>query len=109
LQNDEFFFSSAEYKDDTTDANGKVTTTLVAPEMRLNLNKTFFQTKILNAASTKLANADAFQEYFRGLYFKAEKSAATTESNMALLDFTKGKITIKYKAKTAITTDGDAK
>jgi hypothetical protein len=107
LQNDQFFFDSKEYADVTTDATtNKETTTLVAPEMRLNLNKDFFQDKILKAAASKLANADAFQEYFRGLYFKTEKSGGS-ESNMALLDFTKAKITIKYKAKTAITTDAE--
>ncbi|KQX11488.1 DUF4270 domain-containing protein [Flavobacterium sp. Root420] len=106
LQNDQFFFDAKELVDVTTDATtGKETTTRVAPEMRLNLNKDFFQAKILNAAASKLANGDAFQEYFRGLYFKAEK--AGLKSNMALLDFSKGKITIKYKAKTAITTDAE--
>jgi hypothetical protein len=105
LQNAEFFFDAKEYADVTTDATtNKETTTLVAPEMRLNLNKAFFQDKILKAAASKLANADAFQEYFRGLYFKTEKSGASP-SNMALIDFSKGKITIKYKAKTAVTTD----
>jgi hypothetical protein len=99
LQNDQFFFDAKELVDVTTDATtGKEVTTRVAPEMRLNLNKDFFQSKILNAVASKLANVDAFQEYFRGLYFKAEK--AGLKSNMALLDFTKGKITIKYKAKT---------
>ncbi len=73
--------------------------------MRLNLNKAFFQDKILNpSAKAKLATQDVFQEYFRGLYFKVEKSGASP-SNMALMDFTKGKITIKYKAKTDVTTD----
>lgn len=107
LQNDQFFFDSKEIVDVTTDATtGKETTTRVAPEMRLNLNKAFFQSKVLGAPATKLANTDAFQEYFRGLYFKVEKSGANA-SNMALIDFTKAKITIKYKAKTAITTDAE--
>ncbi|QOG03308.1 DUF4270 domain-containing protein [Flavobacterium sp. MDT1-60] len=111
-ENAEFFFSATQRKDSTVvDAAAAVKTytyTYVAPEMRLNLNKAFFQDNILKAAASKLANTDAFQEYFRGLYFKTEKSGASP-SNMALMDFSKGKITIKYKAKTAITTDGDLK
>ena len=108
LQNDQFFFSSEEIKQLTTDAaTGKKTLTRIPPEMHLKLNKTFFENKVLKAPAAKLANGDAFQEYFRGLYFKVEKSGA--ESNMALLDFAKAKITIYYKAKTVITTDGDLK
>ena len=106
-QNDEFFFDVAQKKDSTVDATTKkVTYTYVAPEMRLSLNKAFFQTKILKASASKLSSPDVFQEYFRGLYFKVEKSEGNP-SNMALLDFSKGKITIKYKAKTEITTDAE--
>lgn len=111
-QNNEFFFSAIQTKDSTiVDANAavkKYTYTYSVPEMHLNLNKDFFLNKVLKAPAAKLANADAFQEYFRGLYFKAEKSG-TSASNMALIDFSKGKITIKYKAKTASTTDGETK
>jgi len=104
LQNEQFFFSAAEYADKSTNDKNEEVTTRVAPEMRLNLNKAFFQKKILDVAAAKLATADVFQEYFRGLYFQVEKSGGDP-SNMALMDFSKGKITIKYKAKTDITTD----
>jgi hypothetical protein len=109
-QNDEFFFDAAQKIDSTVDATTKkVTVAYAAPEMRLNLNKEFFKSKILTAPASKLSTADIFKEYFRGLYFKVEKSGSTPATNMALLDFAKsGKITIKYKAKTAITTDPDA-
>ncbi|WP_374174326.1 DUF4270 domain-containing protein [Flavobacterium tructae] len=108
-QNDEFFFNASEITDVSTDpTTGKETSTKVAPEMRLNLNKAFFLDKILKAPAAKLASADVFQEYFRGLYFKVERSGSSPV-NMALMNFaTNGKITIKYKAKTAITTDPDA-
>lgn len=106
LQNEQFFFDSKEIVVVTKDDAGKETTTRTAPEMHLNLNKDFFLDKILKAPAAKLASADAFQEYFRGLYFKVEKSGSSP-SNMALIDFSKGKITIKYKAKTAITTDAE--
>lgn len=102
-ENTKFQFSAKEYKDSIT-TDGKKSLSRVKPEMRLHLNKDFFQSKILNAPSSKLASADVFQEYFRGLYFNVAKSESSP-SNMALLDFTKGKITITYKAKTASTTD----
>ncbi|MNK73178.1 hypothetical protein D3C87_926710 [compost metagenome] len=108
LQNDEFFFNSKEIVIKTTDPTTKaVTTERKKPQMTLQLNKQFFQDKILNAAASKLSAEDLFQEYFRGLYFNVEKSGSNP-SNMALINFSEGKITVYYKAKTESTTDGDA-
>ena len=106
LENEEFFFSAKEYKDSIT-ADGKKSLNRVKPEMRLHLNKQFFQDKILKADASKLATEDVFQEYFRGLYFNVEKSGSSP-SNMALINFSEGKITVYYKAKTESTTDADA-
>lgn len=107
LQNEEFFFDSKEIVTKTKNDKGEDVTTRTAPEMHLSLNRQFFQERILNpAAKAKLASADVFQEYFRGLYFQVEKSGSSP-SNMALMDFSKGKITINYKAKTDVTTDGE--
>jgi hypothetical protein len=101
-QNDAFVFSAAQYKTTTT-KDGKDVVTRVAPAMRLDLNASYFKTKIIDASgSGKLAGNDVFKEYFRGLYFKVEKSGSSP-SNMALLDFKKGKITIKYKEDTSDT------
>lgn len=105
LQNDKFFFSSVEHTDKTTDAAGKVTKTYTAPGMRLDLDIAHFQ-KFLKGPASKFSAPDLFQEYFRGLYFSVEK-ADGSPGNMALLDFSKGEIVIKYKAKTASTTDAD--
>lgn len=104
-QNEEFFFNPAQLENSVTGTDGKVTVSKVAPEMRLKLNTQFFQDKILKADASKLSKADLFQEYFRGLYFKVER--VTGNPALSLLDFTKGKIIINYKAKTAITTDPD--
>ncbi|MEZ7499313.1 DUF4270 domain-containing protein [Flavobacterium sp. Arc3] len=103
-QNDAFFFSAAQYKTTVT-TDGKDVITRVAPGMRLDLNTSYFKTKIIDAsASGKLVTNDVFKEYFRGLYFQVEKSGSSS-SNMALLDFRQGKITIKYKEDTS---DSDA-
>ncbi len=114
-QNDEFVFSPLQTVTKTAvDANANpvvYTDTYSAPQMQLDLDKAFFQKKILNASAANLSAQDVFQQYFKGLYFQVEKSG-TSPSCMALLDFLKpagpAKITIKYKAKTAITTDPDA-
>ncbi len=105
LQNDEFFFDAKEIVIKTIDPDTKKETTeRKKPQMTLQLNKDFFQSKILNAATAKLSAEDVFQEYFRGLYFNVEKSGSNP-TNMALMNFSAGKITIKYKAKTESTTD----
>lgn len=106
IENTAFFFDAKEIVTKTVDATDpkKETVTRTAPQMVLHLNRDFFQQKILNAPASKLASDDVFQEYFRGLYFNVAKSAGSA-SNMALLNFAEGKITINYKAKTASTTD----
>jgi hypothetical protein len=69
--------------------------------MRLDLNASYFKTKIIEASALgKLSGNDVFKEYFRGLYFKVEKSGS---SPSAMADFKKGKITIKYKVDTSDT------
>ncbi|WP_166921249.1 DUF4270 domain-containing protein [Flavobacterium poyangense] len=104
-ENDEFYFDSSERSDETTDPVTNVkTTTKSPPQMRLNLDKDFFRDKILKASAANLSAQDVFQQYFKGLYFKVEK-AGGSPGNMALLNFAQGKITIKYRAKTEITTD----
>lgn len=99
-ENNEFFFNSKEIKE-TTPAVGTTpeSNKRIKPEMRLHLNKDFFKTKIFDAPASKLAADDVFKNYFKGLYFKVEKSTANT-TRMAEMDFTKGTITIFYKAKT---------
>ncbi|WP_348812206.1 DUF4270 domain-containing protein [Flavobacterium maritimum] len=103
-QNDGFFFDPKEIVEVTKDADGKDVTTRSVPAMRLKLNSEFFKNKIINAPAGKLATNDVFKEYFRGLYFKVENADGSAGS-LAMLNFKGGKITIKYKAKTAITTD----
>ncbi|WDF63329.1 DUF4270 domain-containing protein [Flavobacterium sp. KACC 22763] len=107
LENDEFYFNAKEIVIKTTDPTTKaVTTERKKPQMTLHLNPQFFQDKILNAAASKLSSEDVFQEYFRGLYFNVEKSGSSP-SNMALMNFSEGKITIYYRAKTESTADAD--
>lgn len=106
-ENDEFTFRSKELFE-TVPAT---TTTPISykrfePEMRLHLDTIFFKNKIFKAPAGKLANAEVFKNYFRGLYFKVENSGIEP-GRMAMLDFKRGKINIFYRAKTAITTDAE--
>lgn len=108
VENTAFFFDAKEIVTKTIDPDTKKeVVTRTAPQMVLHLNKAFFQDKILNAPASKLASEDVFQQYFRGLYFNVAKSGASP-TNMALLNFAEGKITINYRAKTASTTDDAA-
>lgn len=101
-QNEAFYFSNEENKEKTI-VDGETIITRTAPGMRLKLNKEFFKTKLFSAAASgKLASNDIFKGYFKGLYFKVEKSG-TSPSNLALLNFKAGTITIKYKENTSIT------
>ena len=104
-ENDEFIFSAKEIFETTpkTETTAEIIKRF-KPEMRLHLNKDFFKTKIFDAPASKLAADDVFKNYFKGLYFKVEKSGALS-SRMAMMKFSDGKINIFYKAKTASTTD----
>jgi hypothetical protein len=95
-QNDEFFFDSKEIKITTKDDKDKEVIERKAPSMRLKLNSKFFNEKILNAPSGSIATNEDFMNYFRGLYFKVEQSGAD-KGSLAMMNFTKGTITIKYK------------
>ena len=101
-QNDAFFFDPAEHKTDTKDDAGKVTTTRTAPSLRLNLNKTYFDSKIIHAPTGSLSTNDVFINYFKGLYFKVEQSGSD-KGSLAMINFAKGTITIKYKEDTSST------
>lgn len=95
-QNDEFFFDPTQHSVTTKDAADKETITYSAPSMRIKLNSTFFESKIINAPAGKLTTNDVFKEYFRGLYFKVEQSGYDPGS-LAMINFAKGTITVKYK------------
>ena len=103
-QNDEFFFDNAQHVILTKTGTDPVvdTETYLAPSMRLSLNKTFFKDKILNAPQENLINNEAFKDYFKGLYFKVEKLDGN-EGRVAMLDFSKGTITIKFTENTSAT------
>ncbi|RVT79789.1 DUF4270 domain-containing protein [Flavobacterium sufflavum] len=105
-QNDEFFFDNKEFKVTTpaTTTDGTPTITRTPPAMRLALNKGYFQTSIIDAAASgKLITNDVFKNYFRGLYFKVEKSGSNP-GRLAMMNFKAGTVTINYKEDNVVTT-----
>jgi hypothetical protein len=68
------------------------------------LSNSFFTSKILNAPAGKLTSNSSFKDYFRGLYFKIEKTGAA--ENMAKVDFSKGVVRLYYKEDVSTTTNG---
>ncbi|MBC7641983.1 MAG: DUF4270 domain-containing protein [Flavobacterium sp.] len=88
-ENDEFQFSNAEYNDSTTS-----TTIYSPPAMRLTLDNSMANDIFAIPASKFLKNFD-FGQVYKGLYFKVEQSA-TSDGCLAMMDFSKGTVTIKY-------------
>ena len=115
-QNNEFYFSKKElyiYKTNGAglyvDSNGavlsdqnNVTLRVIkerkTPGMWLDLKNSFFQQKILDAASTaNLFSNNAFKNYFRGLLFEVEE-INPDQGALAVLDFSKAELKILYNA-----------
>ena len=73
------------------------------PGMWINLDKNVIKQRILEASQNgKLFNNNIFREYFRGLYFKVTQTSPGTGA-LAMLDFSKGFITIQYHSDITIT------
>jgi hypothetical protein len=109
-ENDQFFFSSKGIIEKTAEtATTPESENKIEPEMRLHLDKDFFKAKIFDAPASKLAADDVFRNYFKGLYFKVEKSSASTKTRMAMLNFKAGKINIFYKSKATETATAESK
>ena len=68
----------------------KVETSRTAPALRIKFDdnaQAFWQEKIIDAAGQpELSNLNNFNDYFRGLYFKAEPDADDSSGQMLLLD-----------------------
>jgi len=93
-ENNEFTFSPSEIKRERVVDGETVVIERFAPGIYMNLDKTFFANKIMNAPAGKLTNNNLFREYFRGIYFKVEQTS--DQGAMAMAAFDKGKIVIIY-------------
>lgn len=110
-ENTQFFFDKKEIKIYKRNSDGEflnssdLPTTIPSeyvvkerklPGMWLNLNKSVFKTKILDAvASGKLYNNNIFKQHFKGLYFEVEENVAN-QGSLAKLDFSKAELVLQY-------------
>ena len=76
----------------------KVVLETFKPGMWLDLDKPFFQNKILNAVASNLADQASFVNYFRGLYFKVAQNPGNAGA-LGTMNFAEGYIQVKYKYK----------
>lgn len=81
----------------------------LAPQLRVELDKDFFKTKILNKeGSEELSNLNNFQNFFRGLYFVAEP-VDPNDTGMILVDMNRANIEMNYtfdQTRTVTNADG---
>lgn len=105
-ENDQFFYDKSEIVTVTEVEGEDPVTTYSAPSMVLNLNKEYFKKKIFSEeGKANMVNNNTFKNYFKGLYFKIEQISGEN-GEMALLDFSKGKIKISYSEDLPGSTDG---
>jgi len=102
IQNDEFKFTNNQIKFLKTDIGGTIIVPNVvrerlSPGIYMDLDKGSFYNSIFNAPAGKLVDNNAFKDYFRGLFIKAE--AIGGANAMARLNFAQGRIVIVYKGK----------
>ncbi|MFC4635176.1 DUF4270 domain-containing protein [Dokdonia ponticola] len=72
----------------------------ISPALRLSLDTNYWNTNIIQREGEDvLLNINTFNDYFRGIYFKAEDE--DNDGNLLLFDFSQANITIYY------TFDGD--
>lgn len=94
-QNDAFFFDKAEQIIYEENEEGEpIVQERLAPQMKIELDNSFFQSKIFNAPPGEMDNDNTFRNYFKGLFFQVEDLGQG--SQMAQLNFSQGKITIYY-------------
>ncbi len=105
-ENSAFTFSEKEYVVTTpATTTTAATTTYITPGMRVDLDKAFFQKLLFDKSSEgySLTSNVEFENYFKGLYFNVEKVDA--EGVLAMMNFKKGTIVVKYKEKTSSTVE----
>lgn len=102
-QNTEFVFSKKEQTETSADDINNETTSKVSPRMKIELDTTVLGQRLFGPSAVgKMINNNIFTNYFRGLHFSVAQSGASP-APFAMMDFTKGKIVIKYEQKTSST------
>lgn len=74
----------------------------VAPQIRIPLDKSYFQNNLMNASSEKLQEDSVFKDYFKGLYATINKISSSGTGGILFLDLNANatsNLEIYYKAK----------
>jgi len=78
----------------------------LAPGIRVELPKEFFQEKIIDMeGSPELLNNNNFKNYFRGLYFKVDSAAE--DGTLFFLNLNEGRISLEYSYDDSSSTTGE--
>ncbi|WP_299366012.1 DUF4270 domain-containing protein [Winogradskyella sp.] len=106
--NDEGYILRGPEPPEEEDEEVEASITRLPPGMRIMLEPTFWQDKIINQQEQAvLSNENNFLEYFRGLYFKAETINDTGSFLFLSMASTATNITIYYSRLTESTTDDE--
>ena len=97
-ENGELLNSEGNVIPESAPLDQKVVLETFAPGMWLDLDKTYFQSKLLNATPTDLSGFQNFSNYFRGLYFNVAQDPSS-DGALGTLDFSKGYIQVNYSYK----------
>ena len=106
--NENFLPSKEEVIFEQFNEQNELDTVRATPRLRGNLPVQFFQENIINKqGSLELSNNNNFNNFIRGLYFKAEP--VNSNGNMLLLNFANGEagITIYYNSQVVDASDSD--
>lgn len=100
-QTDEIILTTVTFDEDGApilDEEGNIVKELserISPALRLSLDVNYWNTNIIQREGEDvLLNINTFNDYFRGLYLKAED--ADSDGNLFLFDFNQANITIYY-------------
>ncbi len=78
----------------------------VGPRLEVKLNKTVLGPKFFGPQAVgKFITQDVFKNYFKGLHFRVGTSDGV--GRLAMMDFSKGEIRVKYKVKRSATSTAD--
>ncbi len=89
---------------DVDDLDSLVSRSRLSPRLRIELPVQVFKEQFIDKqGGTELSNADNFNNYFRGIYIKAEPTNGT--GNLLYLNVREGNITLQYTADSDTQTD----
>lgn len=72
----------------------------VGPQIRIPLNKAFFQTALFNSSSLYIKSNPLFQNYVKGLYITVDKAGTTGVGGAIMLNLDSARVDVFYQTNT---------